>query len=63
VGGNVQLKGMGGQLLTYRVQISTNLNAPIWPAIGTVTTDTGGAIQFSDAATTNSGGRFYRLSR
>lgn len=60
--GGLQLSGWGGPLLQYQVQARTNLLAPSWTTIGTVTADAGGAFQFVPPAT-NSGQQFYRLAR
>jgi hypothetical protein len=57
------LNGLGGPLLPYQVLACTNLVAPNWTAIGTVTGDAGGALQFFHPSASNSAQQFYRLAR
>jgi len=57
------VNGLGGALLPYQVLACTNLVAPNWAAIGTVTADASGALQFPHPSATNSAQRFYRLAR
>lgn len=61
--GGLQLNGLGGPLLPYQVLACTNLVAPNWTAIGTVTGDAGGALQFFHPSASNSAQQFYRLAR
>ncbi len=63
VNGGFQLNGLGGALLPYQVLTCTNLVAPNCAAIGTVTADASGALQFLHPSPTNSAQRFYRLAR
>ena len=61
--GGLTLNGLGGPLLPYQVLACTNLVSPNWTAIGTVTSDADGAIQFLHPSATNSPQQFYRLAR
>jgi hypothetical protein len=61
--GYFRLIGIGGANRQYQVQASSDLTATNWQALGTATADGTGGIQFDDTAVTNSGQKFYRLSR
>lgn len=61
--GAFHLSGVGGDNMQYQVQANTDLTTTNWIAIGTVTADGSGAIEFDDANATNSAQQFYRLSQ
>ena len=61
--GAIRLLGVGQPLLSYQVQMTTNLAAPDWFTVGTVTADGGGKVQYSDFTPTTTATRFYRLAR
>lgn len=61
--GAIQLMGAGEPLLSYQVQMCTNLCAPVWITVGTTTADGGGNIQYADFPSAGSVTRFYRLAR
>jgi hypothetical protein len=63
LGGGVELSGLGGPLLSYQVQVTTNLATPNWTTLGAATADTSGHIQYTDIPAPSTGTRFYRLAR
>jgi hypothetical protein len=61
--GVFHLSGVGGNDVQYQVQANTNLSTTNWMAIGTVTADGSGTIQFDDTNAANHIQQFYRLSQ
>jgi len=62
-GGGLRLLGEGSAEVQYRVLTTTNLAAPDWQGLGSVTADGAGLIRFDDFDITNRPQRFYRLSK
>lgn len=61
--GAFDLIGIGGDNMKYQVQANTNLATTNWIAIGTVTANGSGIIEFDDPDATNQTQEFYRLSQ
>ncbi len=58
--GGIQISGLGAANVSYGVRAATNLLAPDWKNLGSVTADGAGLLQFNDVDITSSQ-RFYQF--
>jgi hypothetical protein len=61
--GLARIIGIGTTNAPYQIQATTDLWNTNWDAIGTVTADDAGMIEFEDSTASRSGHQFYRLAR
>ncbi len=62
LGGNTTLSLAGDPGQTYRIQATTNLDAPFWEELVSDTVGTNGLSQFLDTSASNYPARFYRTA-